>query len=133
MKRNNDRGEEERDRPRVLWRILRMVGFVIGGVVLAAFFALVLGLVVQWLWNWLMPDIFGLKAITYWQAFGLLFLSKLLFGGLRHDHRPYRNKKRIHREKRGHWKDYGRFWRQKGEETAEEFIERAQKKRGETE
>ncbi len=38
---------------------------------------------VQHLWNWLMPEIFGLHMITYWQAFGLLGLSWLLFGGPR--------------------------------------------------
>lgn len=37
--------------------------------------------VVQYLWNWLMPDIFGLREITYWQAFGLFLLAKLFFGG----------------------------------------------------
>ncbi len=36
---------------------------------------------VQCLWNWLLPDIFGLKEISYWQAFGLFILAKLLFGG----------------------------------------------------
>jgi hypothetical protein len=36
---------------------------------------------VEHLWNWLMPAIFGLRAITYWQALGLLGLSWLLFGG----------------------------------------------------
>ena len=35
------------------------------------------------LWNWLMPAIFGLHVITYWQALGLLGLSWLLFGGPR--------------------------------------------------
>ncbi|MDX2361149.1 MAG: hypothetical protein QNK23_10100 [Crocinitomicaceae bacterium] len=33
------------------------------------------------LWNWLMPDIFGLIPISYWQAGGLLLLGKLLFSG----------------------------------------------------
>jgi len=35
------------------------------------------------LWNWLMPAIFKLPAITYWQGMGLLGLSWILFGGLR--------------------------------------------------
>jgi len=35
------------------------------------------------LWNWLMPDLFGLHAITFWQALGLLGLSWLLFSGPR--------------------------------------------------
>jgi len=37
--------------------------------------------VVMGLWNRLMPAIFGLHAITFWQALGLLILSKILFGG----------------------------------------------------
>jgi len=39
------------------------------------------GVVTMLLWNWLMPPIFGLRAIDFLQALGLLFLSKLLFGG----------------------------------------------------
>src|SRR5262249_54440623 len=35
------------------------------------------------LWNWLMPSIFGLRAITYWQALGLMALSWILFRGFR--------------------------------------------------
>lgn len=41
------------------------------------------GSAVLYLWNWLMPAIFGLPAITFWQALGLMGLSWLLFGGLR--------------------------------------------------
>jgi hypothetical protein len=35
------------------------------------------------LWNWLMPSIFGLHTVTYWQALGLMVLSWILFRGLR--------------------------------------------------
>jgi hypothetical protein len=38
------------------------------------------GWIVMLLWNWLMPDIFGLKTVSYWQAWGLLALSCILFG-----------------------------------------------------
>jgi hypothetical protein len=34
---------------------------------------------VYYLWNWLMPEIFGLKSINFWQAWGLLFLCSFLF------------------------------------------------------
>lgn len=44
--------------------------------------AALLSYAVMLLWNWLMPDIFGLTEITYWQAVGLLVLCKILFGGL---------------------------------------------------
>ena len=50
---------------------------------LAALACAVFGLVVRELWNALMPSIFGWHAITFWQAIGLLVLSKILFGGFR--------------------------------------------------
>ena len=34
---------------------------------------------VMWLWNWLMPLIFGLCRINIWQALGLNLLSAILF------------------------------------------------------
>ncbi len=52
-------------------------------VVIAVLVATLLGFVVMWLWNWLMPPLFGLHAINYWQALGLFVLSKLLLGGFR--------------------------------------------------
>jgi hypothetical protein len=44
------------------------------------------------LWNTLMPGIFHLRIISYWEAAGILVLSRLLFGfgghwGGNHDHR----------------------------------------------
>jgi hypothetical protein len=50
------------------------------------------GFAVMYLWNWLMPALFGLKTITYWQGFGLLALCKILFGGFhRHGNRGERS------------------------------------------
>ncbi|UCV10526.1 hypothetical protein KI614_09965 [Dechloromonas denitrificans] len=40
--------------------------------------------IVMQLWNCLLPDIFlGVSPISYWQALGVLALSRILFGGLR--------------------------------------------------
>jgi len=39
------------------------------------------GEVVMLLWNWLVPALFGLREITFWQAIGLLALCRILFGG----------------------------------------------------
>lgn len=50
---------------------------------LAAIACALLGFIVMSLWNWLMPGLFGWHAITFWQALGLLILSKMLFGGFR--------------------------------------------------
>nr|PZN51867.1 MAG: hypothetical protein DIU61_12500 [Bacteroidota bacterium] len=41
----------------------------------------VLTFVTQQLWNWLIPDLFGGPVLTFWQALGLLVLSKILLGG----------------------------------------------------
>ena len=41
----------------------------------------VFGLLVMGLWNALLPAILGVKVITFWQALGILLLSKILFGG----------------------------------------------------
>lgn len=43
--------------------------------------ALIYGYFVMLLWNWLMPEIFLLRALNYWQAWGLVVLSHLLFRG----------------------------------------------------
>lgn len=45
-------------------------------------FGWLFGEIVMHLWNWLMPAIFGLKMITFWQAIGLLILGRILVGGL---------------------------------------------------
>ena len=34
------------------------------------------------LWNWLMPAIFGITTICFWQALGLLLLCRILLGGM---------------------------------------------------
>jgi hypothetical protein len=50
-------------------------------VVIAVVAVTVISFVTMHLWNWLMPVMFGLRAITWAQALGLLALSKLLFCG----------------------------------------------------
>jgi hypothetical protein len=50
-----------------------------GSLFIAAF--LLTGLAVQLLWNWLVPELFNGPLINYYQAFGLLILSRILFKG----------------------------------------------------
>lgn len=42
-----------------------------------------LGVAVMLLWNSLVPGLFHGPTVQYWQALGLLVLSRVLFGGLR--------------------------------------------------
>lgn len=61
---------------RTRWGVMGMLVAIFGLIVIAGF-----GAAVHQLWNLLMPDIFGLRPIGFWQAVGLLGLSWLLFGG----------------------------------------------------
>src|SRR5512144_1217747 len=60
-------------------RILALLPLIL--VAMAAFIALG-GYGVMWLWNWLLPPLFGWHTLTFWQALGLLVLCRVLFGGL---------------------------------------------------
>jgi len=52
---------------------------VLAGVAVVAGFFILAGFVVVWLWNWLMPVLFRLPTITFWEAWGLLVLTTILF------------------------------------------------------
>ncbi|KUO61606.1 MAG: hypothetical protein APF84_13825 [Gracilibacter sp. BRH_c7a] len=60
-----------------LYDFLYTVGFVF----LAAGLFLLGALLLKYLWNTTIPDLFNLKSVTYWQAFRLLLIASLLFGG----------------------------------------------------
>ena len=81
--------------------------FVLKAVKIALFVAvavLVFGFVVMSLWNWLVPVLFSGPIINWWQAIGLLVLTKILFGGL-------------HGGPGRHCGKHGRgYWRQRMEE-----------------
>ena len=73
------------------YRIARGLKFFL----VAALAVAVFSVAVMSLWNWLMPAIFGSRLITFWQALGLLVLSKILFGGFRggpHRHWKWRRR-----------------------------------------
>lgn len=130
-------GEHDGDRGRGPWRVARIAGMVVAGVIGAAVFALAFGWFVQLLWNWLMPGIFGLGTIGYWQAFGLVILGKLIFGSIGgHGGRPRPSRapwekhgpwvppehdRGWGRERWGYWKDY---WNEEGKEAFERYVRR---------
>jgi hypothetical protein len=127
-------------------RVLRIIGVAIIGVCLAALFALLFGWVVMLLWNWLMPSLFGIKAITYWQAFGITILAKILFSGFHGDQGKSHHADHIHRKVDHRWhrwmgidddasygaeagrfsheemKHYREFWKTQGEAAFTEYL-----------
>lgn len=121
--------------------IFRIIAWVIGGVMLAVLIAFLFGLAVMYLWNWLMPTIFGLGTITYWQAFGIVVLAKLLFGGLGghggHDHDGkkchddhHRFQMKFEKSENGYsmpedqMGKYQEFWEAEGKEAFEKYCEK---------
>ena len=91
------------------------IHWVLKGIAIAA---LVLGglavfsWVVMLLWNALVPSLFGGPSLRYLQAAGLLLLSRILFGGLRRHHGPWRH----------------RAWRERWESLTPEERERLREK-----
>ena len=91
------------------------VTWILKGIALALLFSTLFGLVVQWLWNHLCPDIFRLPPIGWLQAVGLVLLSRLLFG------HPGGGKPRPFRREEGDprcgihgWRKYGAWWKAEG-------------------
>lgn len=111
-----------------------IVGIVLFGIVAIGAMAILFGYILMSLWNWLMPELFDLPMITYWQAVGLFFLAKILFGfgggngggGSKKSRKdgsrscgPHNHKKRDFSK----WAHYDKFWEEKGEEAYNQFVE----------
>jgi hypothetical protein len=71
--------------------VAKILKFFLFGVLFVALFGFFTYVVMR-LWNWLMPTLFGLHLITFWQALGVLILSKILFGGFRGGPRRFRDR-----------------------------------------
>lgn len=125
----------ERYVERKVKKIVKIVFIVIFGAIAIAALALLFGYVVMLLWNWLMPAIFGLGVITFWQAVGIVILAKLLFGGFgggggRSRRRKKNLEKRIKHRLRERcsengikeWQYYDQYWEQEGKAAYEAFI-----------
>jgi hypothetical protein len=67
-----DPERKRRIRARLIW--LAPLALVCVGL-----FAVGIGFLIQWLWRETISDIFGVKPITFWQAWGLFILGQLLF------------------------------------------------------
>jgi hypothetical protein len=84
--------------------------------VLAPAFVAALSFVVMLLWNALVPGLFSGPVIGFWQAAGLLVLSRILFGGFRGRGGPG--------GWRQHWAQHER-WSRMSPEERERFREKA--------
>ena len=94
---------------------LRFIMFAVGGLLFAGVLAFGLGALVMVLWNWVMPDLLGVNAITYWQSWGLLLLSHILF---KFAPRGGRGSRWGGHGKREEWQEHMRQWKERGKEDA---------------
>ena len=62
-------------------RVKRMVWIAPLAILGLGLFVLIGGTLVKYLWNWLLPPLFGWPTVTFWQALALLALCRTLFGG----------------------------------------------------
>jgi hypothetical protein len=143
---NTDQEKRRQHVSRAIATGARLCGMMIVRLFFFAILALVLAVVVMWLWNWLMPGLFGLAAISYWQAFGLMILARLILGTLGmglgrfrwHDKRHMTDRFTHYRHMCGDmgrsmdvnntmkwWHNYKRFWRDEGKAAFGEYLKRA--------
>lgn len=112
-------------------KVVTVIFWVIFGTIAMAAFALVFAYVVLLLWNWLMPALFGLGTIGFWQAVGILVLAKILFGGFgsnkfrgRTGRMKSRFKERCREKGISKWQHYDKFWQEEGKAAYETYKER---------
>jgi hypothetical protein len=115
---------------------LRIAGMILLGITGATVFAFLFGYFVMHLWNWLLPEIFGVTTITFWQAVGIVILARLIFGGFKHSHDkspkdkfngpPWKDKfKKCPPPQSGEkWKYYDSYWKEEGEESFNQYVEK---------
>ena len=59
-----------------------IVGALVG-LVIALVLIIIFTFIFRWLWNSTLPEVFGVKTLTLWQALKILILAGILFGGHR--------------------------------------------------
>tara|TARA_R110002050_G_scaffold25604_2_gene68155 strand:- start:41 stop:457 length:417 start_codon:yes stop_codon:yes gene_type:complete len=112
---------------------IKIIGMIFLGTIAIVGLAILFGFVLMWLWNWLMPELFGLTTITYWQAVGLFILLKILLGGCggsgkkkssKHSGRACKKESGTDFSK---WKHYDKFWKEEGNKHFKDYLNRQSK------
>ncbi len=104
-----------------------IVALVILGIIGITGLAILFGFVILWLWNWLMPELFGLPTITYWQGVGLFILFKILLGGCSSSGSSKKcrdDRKHDSKSKFSKWRYYDKFWKEEGDELYSQYVAR---------
>lgn len=107
-----------------------IAGCILLGIIAIVGFAILFGFIIMWLWNALMPDLFGLVHISYWQAVGLFVLSKILFGGFGGGSGKSSSSKKKYecddnkKSDFSKWELYDKFWEEEGDMAYKDYLKR---------
>lgn len=131
--------------------VARIVAMTVAGIAGAVVIAFLFGSVVMLLWNWLLPPLFHVGTINYWQAFGLVILAKILFGGSGGSHYGHsrhgwkKGARRWDRWDKGscgaeawgddwaprgshrNWRRYDQYWKDEGKAAFEAWLDKQDK------
>lgn len=126
---------------------IEIVGWILLAIVGFTGLAILFGFIITWLWNWLMPELFDLPTITFWQAIGLFILAKIIFGfgggggGNKSKHKKKGkmnfdgdcDKEKSSKNELSKWKYYDKFWDEQGKEAFDSYVESRKNKSSEEE
>ncbi len=106
-----------------------MLKHILAGLIFAIVFAFLFGIFMMLLWNWLMPTIFSLPELSYFEAVGVIVLSRLIFGSFGpHSHNEHSPRKSMNRQRDERWTDrwkyYHDFWNSEGEKSFNEYVQK---------
>ncbi len=108
---------------------VRIFVYAILGIIGVAAMGIVFGYAIQLLWNWLMPALFGLGEISYWQAIGIFVLARLIFGfgtggsGGSSKSGRHRRARCEEDEPEAKWTEYEAWWEAEGKVAFEKYRE----------
>jgi len=86
--------------------VAKIVAKIVGFIIIAFIITTLLSFIVMALWNNILTVVLHVSAVTFWQALGILVLSKILFGGFKG---------------KGRWGHRNEKWRREREEMHEKW------------
>ncbi len=126
--------EFEKSVEKKMEKYLKKIVKVIAMIVLGGILFLLANYLLMRLWNWLMPDLFGVGTVTYWQALGIFVIAKLLFGfgggGGGKSKSSSSHKKKVRSSNKcgswrrdfDEWQHYDQFWKEEGEHAFKAYV-----------
>lgn len=115
---------------------VKIICYVFLGIAAVTAFGFVFGFLIKLLWNWLMPELFGLKEISYWQGIGIFVLARIIFGsfgGNNGSSKAKNSKKKIKgscnedeetNDKYHSARNYDDWWETEGKKAFDDYVDK---------